>query len=106
LDFVAATVAENLIRGSMTSVDIWRAIERPEAQGWNEQSIADALALPMRTLRRLKPLAHLHPPMLDVTAFGSMPNEEQLRTIAAATQDEQAQVWNKHKPQKGQLEVA
>jgi ParB family chromosome partitioning protein len=65
-----------------------------------------ALALPVRTVRRLKLLAHLHPPMLDVVAIGSMPNEEQLRTIAAATQDEQAQVWKKHKPKKGQPEVA
>ena len=54
-------VAENLVRTSMTSVDIWRAIERLEAQGWNEQAIADALALPLRTVRRLKLLAHLHP---------------------------------------------
>ena len=37
-------VAENLIRASMSSVDIWRAIERLEAQRWNEQAIADALA--------------------------------------------------------------
>jgi ParB/RepB/Spo0J family partition protein len=99
-------VAENLIRASMSSVDIWRAIERLEAQGWNEQAIADALALPVRTVRRLKLLAHLHPQMLDVMALGSMPNEEQLRTIAAATRDEQAQVWKKHKPKKGQPEVA
>jgi ParB family transcriptional regulator, chromosome partitioning protein len=81
-------------------------LERLEAQGWNEQAIADALALPVRTARRLKLLAHLHPPMLDVMALGSMPNEEQLRTIAAATRDEQAQVWKKHKPKKGQPEVA
>ena len=39
-------------------------------------------------------------------ALGSMPNEEQLRTIAAATRDEQAQVWKKHKPKKGEPEVA
>jgi hypothetical protein len=90
----------------MTSVDIWRAIERLEAQGWNEQAIADALALPVRTVRRLKLLAHLHPPMLDVMASGSMPNEEQLRTIAAATRAEQAQVWKKHKPKKGQPDIA
>ena len=100
------SVAENLIRASMSSVDIWRAIERLEAQGWNEQAIADALALPVRTVRRLKLLAHLHPPMLDVMALGSMPNEEQLRTIAAATREEQAQVWKKHKPKKGQPDVA
>jgi ParB family transcriptional regulator, chromosome partitioning protein len=108
-DEVAAAMrplAENLIRASMTSVDIWRAIERLEAQGWNEQAIGCALALPLRTVRRLKLLAHLHPPMLDVMALGSMPNEEQLRTIAAATREEQAQVWKKHKPKKGQTDVA
>jgi ParB family transcriptional regulator, chromosome partitioning protein len=99
-------VAENLIRASMSSVDIWRAIERLEAQGWNEQAIGDALALPVRTVRRLKLLAHLHPAMLDVMALGSMPNEDQLRTIAAATPEEQAQVWKKHKPKKGQADVA
>jgi len=100
------SVAENLIRASMSSVDIWRAIERLEAQGWNEQAIGDALALPLRTVRRLKLLAHLHPAMLDVMALGSMPNEEQLRTIAAATREEQAQVWKKHKPKKGQTDIA
>jgi len=99
-------LAENLIRASMSSVDIWRAIERLEAQGWNEQAIGDALALPVRTVRRLKLLALLHPAMLDVMALGSMPNEEQLRTIAAATPEEQAQVWKKHKPKKGQPDVA
>ena len=99
-------VAENLIRASMSSVDIWRAIERLEAQHWNEQAIADALALPVRTVKRLKLLAHLPPAMLDVMALGSMPNEDQLRTIAAASPEEQAQVWKKHKPKKGQTEVA
>ena len=63
--------------------------------------IGDALALPVRTVRRLKLLAHLHPAMLDVMALGSMPSEEHLRTIAAATREEQAQVWKKHKPKKG-----
>src|ERR1700684_1059248 len=100
------SVAENLIRASMSSVDIWRAIERLEAQGWNEQAIGDGLALPVRTVRRLKLLAHLHPAMLDVMALGSMPNEDQLRTIAAATGEEQAQVWKKHRPKKGQPDLA
>jgi ParB/RepB/Spo0J family partition protein len=99
-------LAENLIRASMSSVDIWRAIERLEAQGWNEQAIGDALALPVRTVRRLKLLAHLHPAMLDMMALGSMPNEDQLRTIAAAMPEEQAQVWKKYRPKKGQPDVA
>ena len=94
------------IRASMTGVDTWRAIERLESLAWNEQAIADALALPVRTVRRLKLLARLHPPMLDTMALGSMPNEEQLRVIAAATRDEQAQVWKKHRPRKGETDVA
>ena len=95
------SMSENLIRASMTSVDIWRATETLEAQGWSEQAIADALALPVRTVKRLKLLAHLHPAMLDFMAQGSMPSEDHLSTIAAASRDEQAQVWKKHKPKKG-----
>ena len=95
------SLSENLIRASLNSVDIWRATESLESQGWSEPAIADALALPVRTVKRLKLLAHLHPAMLDFMAQGSMPNEEQLRTIATASRDEQAQVWKKHKPKKG-----
>ena len=95
-------VSENLIRASMNSVDIWRATETLEGQGWTEQAIADALSLPLRTIQRLKLLAHLHPPMLDAMARGDMPNDTDLRTIAAASRDEQAQVWKRHKPKKGQ----
>ncbi len=95
------SLSENLVRAAMNNVDIWRAIERLENEGWNEQAIADALALPVRTVKRLKLLARLHPPMLDVMAKGSMPSEDQLRTIAAASLEEQAQVWKKHKPKKG-----
>jgi len=96
------SLSENLVRAAMNNVDIWRAIERLEKEGWNEQAIGDALALPLRTVKRLKLLARLHPPMLDVMAKGSMPSEEQLRTIAAASLEEQTQVWKKHKPRKGE----
>jgi len=95
------SLSENLIRASMNSVDIWRGIDALEQNGWNEPAIADALALPVRTIKRLKLLAHLHPPMLDVMAAGNMPSEDQLHTIAAASREEQAQVWKKHKPKKG-----
>ena len=40
------SLSENLIRASMTSVDIWRGVEDLEKRGWNEQAIADALNLP------------------------------------------------------------
>ena len=99
------SISENLVRAAMNSVDIWRSIEKLEALGWNEQAIADALALPLRTIRRLKLLAHLPPSMLDVMAAGSNPSEQQLRTIAAASPQEQAQVWKKHKPKKGAADV-
>jgi ParB family transcriptional regulator, chromosome partitioning protein len=95
-------LAENVIGASMTSVDTWRAIVSLEAQGWNDQAIADALAQPVRTVRRLKLLAQIHPPMLDAMARGDIPKDEQLRTIAEATIGEQAQVWKKHKPKKNE----
>lgn len=94
--------AENAVRAPSGAVDTWRGIERLEAAGWSEQAIADALAQPLRTVRRLKLLARLHPPMLDAIAAGAMPHEEQLRTVAAATADEQAEVWKRHRPKKGQ----
>ena len=97
------SLSENLVRVSMNNVDIWRGIERLEAQGWNEQAIADALTQPLRTVRRLKLLSHLHPPMLEALARGDMPREEQLRIIANASIEEQAQVWKKHKPKKSEM---
>jgi len=100
------SISENLVRAAMNSVDIWRSIEKLEALGWNEQAIADALALPVRTIRRLKLLAHLPASMLDVMAAGSNPSEQHLRTIAAASPQEQAQVWKKHKPKKGAGDVS
>ena len=46
------SLSESLIRASMTSVDIWRGVEDLEKRGWNEQAIADALNLPVRTIKR------------------------------------------------------
>lgn len=103
---VADLVQKADLRSLVALPRIWRKIDQLEALGWNEQAIADALAQPVRTVRRLKLLAHLHPTMLDVMALGSMPNEDQLRTIAAASREEQAQVWKKHRPKKGQTEIA
>lgn len=94
-------LAENLIRASMNPVDIWGAVENLEAQGWNQEAIASALALTVRTVRKLKLLAKIHPPMLDVIAKGNMPAEEQLRTIANARVEDQVQVWKALRPKKG-----
>ena len=96
-----AAMSENLVRVGMNPVDTWRGIDKLEQQGWNEEAIANALALPKRTVLKLKLLGSLHPPMLDFMAKGSMPGEEQLRTIANAPLEDQAQVWKAHKPKKG-----
>ncbi|THK33919.1 plasmid partitioning protein [Ensifer sp. MPMI2T] len=85
----------------LNPVDQWRGIERLVALGWTEEAIAVALALPVRQIRKLRLLANVLPSMLDQMAKGDMPNEQQLRTIAAASLDEQKEVWKAHKPKKG-----
>ncbi len=97
--------AENIAREPLNPVDQWRAIERLVALGWTEESIAMALALPSRQIRKLRLLANILPAMLDEMR-GDMPNEQQLRTIAAAGQDEQAEVWKKYKPKKQDPQVS
>jgi len=47
------SVSENLVRVSMNSVDIWGHRGAGRA-GLDRKAIADALALPARTVRRLK----------------------------------------------------
>ncbi|WP_421405374.1 ParB/RepB/Spo0J family partition protein [Agrobacterium fabrum] len=98
--------AENIAREPLNPVDQWRAIERLVALGWTEESIGLALALPVRQIRKLRLLANILPAMLDQMARGDMPNEQQLRTIAAADQDEQAEVWKKYKPKKQDPQVS
>ena len=60
----------------------------------------------MRQIRKLRLLANVLPAMLDHMAKGDMPDERQLRTIAAVTQDEQKEVWKKHKPSKADPQVS
>ncbi len=60
----------------------------------------------MRQIKKLRLLANVLPAMLDNMAKGDMPNEQQLRTIAAASLDEQKEVWKKHKPSKGDPQVS
>jgi len=98
--------AENLARENLNPVDQWRAIERLVALGWTEDGIGIALALPVRQVKKLRLLANVLPAMLDQMAKGDMPNEQQLRTIAAAALDEQKEVWKKHKPSKADPQVS
>ncbi|MEC5382374.1 ParB/RepB/Spo0J family partition protein [Aurantimonas sp. C2-6-R+9] len=100
------SMVENIAREALNPVDQWRAIERLVALGWTEEAIAVALALPVRQIRKLRLLANVQPAMLDHIAKGDMPNEQQLRTIASASLDEQKEVWKKHKPSKADPQVS
>lgn len=100
------SMVENIARESLNPVDQWRAIERLVALGWTEEAIAVALALPIRQIRKLRLLANVLPAMLDAMAKGDMPNEQQLRTIAAASLEEQKEVWKANKPSKGDPQVS
>lgn len=96
------SMVENIAREPLNPVDQWRGIERLVALGWTEEAIGVALALPVRQIRKLRLLANVLPAMLDHMALGDMPNEQQLRTIAAASLDEQKEVWKAHKPKKNE----
>ncbi|HEX8048351.1 ParB N-terminal domain-containing protein [Rhizobium sp.] len=95
------SMVENSVREPLNPVDQWRGIERLVALGWTEEAIAVALALPVRQIRKLRLLANVLPAMLEQMALGDMPNEQQLRVIAAAGQVDQKEVWKAHKPKKG-----
>jgi ParB family chromosome partitioning protein len=92
---------ENIAREPLNPVDQWRGIERLVALGWTEEAIAVALALPVRQIRKLRLLANVLPAMLEQIAKGDMPSEQQLRTIAAASLEDQKEVWKAQKPKKG-----
>jgi len=95
------SMIENIAREPLNPVDQWRGIERLVALGWTEEAIAVALALPVRQICKLRLLANVLPAMLDQMAKGDMPNEQQLRTIAAASLADQKEIWKAHKPKKG-----
>ena len=93
-------LVENVAREALNPVDLWRSIERLTDEGWTEEAIVTALALPLRQVKKLRLLAKVLPAMLDHIAKGDMPQEQHLQVIAAAPPEEQAQVWKKHKPTK------
>jgi ParB family transcriptional regulator, chromosome partitioning protein len=96
------SVVENVARAPMATVDLWRAIESLASENWTEEAIADALAVPLRQIRKLRLLANVHPAILDQIGAGDMPNERELRTIASAPREDQAAAWKKLKPKKGE----
>jgi len=101
-DDAMRAMVENVARKAMSPVEQWRAIEKLVSERWTEEAISSALVLPVRTLRKLRLLARIHPPMLDRMHAGDMPGEGDLRSIASASADEQAAAWKKHKPKKGE----
>ena len=101
-DDAMRAMIENVARKAMSPVEQWRAIEKLVSERWTEEAISGALVLPVRTLRKLRLLARIHPPMLDRMHAGDMPNEGDLRTIASASPEEQASVWKKSKPKKAE----
>ena len=94
-------VSENVVRAPMAAVDLWRSIESLASENWTEEAIASALAIPVRQIRKLRLLATVHPAILDQVGAGDMPKEQELRTIASASREDQAAVWKKLKPKKG-----
>ena len=96
-------LAENVVRAEMCSVDLWRHIEAMlgSDQGWNEQGIANALNMSVRSVKRLRLLANIHPAILDHMTTGDEPDPEDLAAIANAPIEEQEEVWKRNKPKKG-----
>jgi ParB-like chromosome segregation protein Spo0J len=90
----------------LNPVDQWRAIERLVALGWTEEAIGIALAQQVRQIKKLRLLANVLPAMLDHMAKGDMPDERQLRTIAAASLEEQKEVWKAHRPTRGDPQIS
>ncbi|TPI67139.1 plasmid partitioning protein [Mesorhizobium sp. B3-1-3] len=100
------SLATSITHEQLNPVDLWRAIERLVALNWTEESIAIALAQSVRQIKKLRLLANVLPAMLDAMAKGDMPNEQQLRTIAAASLEEQKEVWKAKKPNRGDPQVS
>lgn len=100
------SIIGNITPAPLNPVDLWRAIERLVALGWTEEAIGTALALPVRQIKKLRLLANVLPAMLDAMARGQMPTEHQLRIVAAASLDEQREIWKKHKPTKADPQVS
>jgi ParB family transcriptional regulator, chromosome partitioning protein len=96
------SLSENVVRAPMATVDLWRAIESLASEHWTEEAIAGALAISVRQIRKLRLLANVHPAILDRIAEGDMPREQELKVIASASREDQAAVWKKRKPKKGE----
>ena len=106
-DAAAIAVLENTHRTNLNPVDLWRAIERltsgqETGTPFTEEGIASRFAMPVREVQKLRLLGKVHPKMLDRIAAGDQPDSGDLRVIASAPSDEQADAWKRLKPKKGE----
>ncbi len=97
-----ASVVENVARQNLNTVDTWRAMEALVGAGWTEDAVATALNLPGRTVKRLRLCGSIHNAVLDQMAKGDEPNERELRVIASASREDQAEAWKGFKPKKNE----
>jgi ParB family chromosome partitioning protein len=100
------SLVENIAREQLNPVDQWRAIERLVALGWTEEAIAVALACRCARSRSCGCSPMSCRPCSTRWPRATCPNEQQLRTIASASLDEQKEVWKKHKPSKADPQVS
>ena len=99
---IMASLAENLVRQGLNTVDTWRAMEALVGAGWTEDAVATALNLPGRTVKRLRLCGSIHNAVLEQMARGDEPNERELRIIASAPREDQAEAWKSFKPKKNE----
>ncbi|GLR66911.1 peptide transporter [Acidocella aquatica] len=99
---IMASLAENLVRQGLNTVDTWRAMEALIGAGWTEDAVATALNLPGRTVKRLRLCGSIHNAVLEQMAKGDEPNERELRIIASAPREDQAEAWKSFKPKKNE----
>jgi ParB/RepB/Spo0J family partition protein len=99
---IMASLAENLIRQGLNTVDTWRAMEALVGAGWTEDAVGTALNLPARTIKRLRLCGNIHNAILEHMAKGDEPNERELRIIASAPREDQAEAWKSFKPKKNE----
>jgi ParB/RepB/Spo0J family partition protein len=99
---IMASLAENLVRQGLNTVDTWRAMEALIGAGWTEDAVATALNLPGRTVKRLRLCGNIHNAVLEQMAKGDEPNERELRIIASSPREDQAEAWKSFKPKKNE----
>jgi ParB family chromosome partitioning protein len=81
----AVSAAENMVRAAMHPVDQWRAIgDLCTACGYNLETAAAALGVPLALARRMQWLGGMIPAMLDAIGAGDLPESTTLRVIAQA----------------------